>query len=125
MKAIRKIIDANKEYFSLCLLLVFLTASTARNIVSVFEGIDTIEADYTKKGQYLISADDEDSALGTLSLKDSDADDIELIYYGNYTAQKQLSIPVSGHDFFQESEYLSTYNIPLYDLYCNWKFHLS
>lgn len=125
MKAIRKIVKANKEILSLWLLLFFLAASTGRNVVSVFEPAHSSEAHYEKNGQYSVSAAVDDSILGTISLKDSDVDDIELIYYGDYTAQKQAVLPTEEQNIVQYTEQYSTYKIPLYDLYCNWKFHLS
>lgn len=126
LKALRTAVNRNKGFFSLWLLLCFLSAATARNIVPVFQEVNSTErAHDSKQDKYEISASEGDSALGTLSPKDSDVDDVEFTYYGNYSTQKSTEFPTQQHDFAEITENSYSYNIPLYDLYCNWKFHLS
>lgn len=125
MKAVRKIVHTNKEFFSFWLLLFFITASNARNVAPVFQDIHPVENHHANSGKSFVSVAIDDTDFGALSLKDSDVDDIELIYCGNYTAQSSVIVPTEEQSFLQYSKHSSSYKVPLYDLYCNWKFHLS
>lgn len=97
-----------------------------RNIAPVFEGLQGAEKNHVPKpGEYKISASADESLFGSLSPKDPDVDDVEFTYYENYTPKKSIVFPVKQHDFAEIAEHSSGYSVPLYDLYCNWKFHLS
>lgn len=126
MKAIRTVVNSNKGLFSLWLLLFFLTAATGRNVVPAFQDLHhTEKTHHFKLGKYDVSAAADESDLGSLSPKDSDVDDVEFTYYTNYSNQKSVVVSVEQHNFAKVTEHASCYSIPLYDLYCNWKFHLS
>jgi hypothetical protein len=116
-------VNSNKGLISFWLLLFFITATSARNFVTLFQDIHKGN-NHSKEAKCILSAADE-SDLGTISLKDSDVDDVEFTYYGNYISKKHVILPAEKHNFIPETEHFSAYKIPLYDLYCNWKFHLS
>jgi hypothetical protein len=126
LKAIRTVVNSNKGIFSFWLLLFFLTAATGRNVVPAFQDLHLTEKGHDfKPGKYDVSAAADESDLGTLSPKDSDVDDVEFTYYSNYSSQRSVVVSAEQHDFVEVAEHYPGYNVPLYDLYCNWKFHLS
>lgn len=125
MKILRTVVKKNKGLFSLWLLLSFITAATARNIAPVFQELSATEkAQNLHPSKYSVTAAADESAFNNLSPKDSDADDIEFICFDDYTNKKSIAFPVNQHDFIEIADFYSGYSIPLYDLYCNWKFHL-
>ena len=125
MKAIRNIINIRKELISFWLLLFFLTSFNAANIVSFFEDVRASNIHHVEKGKYIVSEAVDESVLSSLQLKDSDIDDIEFTYYGHESSEKTAVLPAEQHNFVQETQNYTAYKVPLYDLYCNWKFHLS
>jgi len=125
VKQIRSAVNNNKGFFAFWLLLFFVTASNARNVVSFFQDIHPTEFHHSSPGKYLLSTAVDESEIGIFQLKDSDIDDIEFIYYDNYSLHNPVILPGEEHDFAVAEEYYCAYKIPLYDLYCNWKFHLS
>lgn len=51
--------------------------------------------------------------------------DIEWFGFENTTYNFNLTLKEKKVQFHELSNFSSKNNIPLYDLYCNWKFHLS
>ena len=130
MKAIRKTVNSNKGFITFWLVLFFFTAGFAKSFVSVFpsnhKSGNTAQTFSSK--HVLTTASDSDASLSFIDqLKGGDGDDndLEFAFFGNYTFP-QFYGPVTAEKNFAEFTPQNTiYSVPLYDLYCNWKFHLS
>lgn len=119
-------VNNNKGFFSFWLLLFFLTGFTARNFVYTLpQNHKTEAAHHIPSGKPVVSLLVSGGASQSLldQLQDSDSDDIEVSYYADIVS-KNITLPVSEHEFAEFAPYNSIYRVPLYDLYCNWKFHL-
>lgn len=127
VKAIRKIVDSNKGVFTFWLIMVFLSAlcsKTTTGITTVKPG--TTEIAHLGCKYHLTATADDNSCTGFFDKleKDFDTDDVEFIFFENQSSRlfsfNGTTLRVPTADSFQQS-----YNSSLYDLYCNWKFHLS
>lgn len=127
VKALRKIIDGNKGIFTFWLIVVFLGVLCIKNTTAV-PTVKSAKAQvahlYCKSDLTGIYDDNYGTGFFDKLEKDFDSDDVEFIFFGNLHSQlfsfsgAKLFIPAV--DFCKQS-----YNSSLYDLYCNWKFHLS
>jgi len=126
MKAIRKIVNSNKGMISFCLVLFFLTAGFAKSFATGLP-FKVKKATTTTFVKHVVNqVKQQGSRLSFLDqLKDSDSDDFEFAFFGNYTAQNLLPVVDTKQKFAEFASYNNIYSNSLYDLYCNWKFHLS
>ena len=127
MEAIRKMVNSNKGFITFWLVLFFFTAGFAKSFVSVFPSNEKSGTFHTSLSKHVLTTASDDNASLSLidQLKDSDGNDLEFAFFGNY-AFPQFCAPVTaGQNFAEFTSYHKTYSVPLYDLYCNWKFHLS
>jgi len=128
MNRLRKIIDSNKGLVAFCLMLFFLIAGLSKSVVSVISSNakKEIVTHSTFSKHALTSSNAAGSALSFLDqLKDTDTDDVEFAFFGNYINPSFLPNVAKEHKFPQFVAYNNIYSGQLYDLYCNWKFHLS
>jgi hypothetical protein len=119
-------VNGNKGFISLLLIFLFLAAGLTRNLIFTLPSIHKAEAShFNSSSKYLLTAaTGEESGQSFLDqLKDSDADDVEVLFFSNYIT-KLIIPPAAKHEFSDFTPYRSLYRVPLYDLYCNWKFHL-
>lgn len=128
MNRLRKIINNNKGAVAFLLVLFFLTAGLSKSFVSA------ISLNAKKEGathgmvskHTLATANQAGSSLSFLDqLKDTDSNDAEFAFFGNYSNPQFLSVVAKEHKFSGFIAYNNVYSGQLYDLYCNWKFHLS
>ena len=126
MKAIRKIVNSNKGMISFCLVLFFLTAGFAKSFATGLP-FKVKKATTTTFVKHVVNqVKEQGSRLSFLDqLKDSDADDFEFAFFGNYTVPNSLPVVDTKQKFAEFASYNNIYSNSLYDLYCNWKFHLS
>ncbi|OYQ35107.1 hypothetical protein CHU92_11040 [Flavobacterium cyanobacteriorum] len=96
--------------------------SSIRNIIPAFQDTQVVKAHHTKQGHSLVTLL-EKTVLNDLQL--DDADEVEFFFYNNVSTQKQPAFSVKKNLVLPEKHFFSAYKVPLYDLYCNWKFHLS
>ena len=125
-------VNGNKGFISLSLMLLFLNAGLSRFFVfslpSIHKAIEAphygSDASNETTSKHLLSALDE-SDVGFIDQlkKDIDADDVEFVFFGNFSP-KTLIPHFVKHEFSEFISYHNIYKIPLYDLFCNWKFHL-
>lgn len=127
MKAIRKMVNGNKGFITFWLILFFLNAGFIRNfITSATPSTDKAEIAHHDTGAKhdLTATSDEDSGASFFDQfkKDADSDDVEFVFFGNFSS-KTLTYSQDQHEFSEIGMHPDMYRIPLYDLYCNWKFH--
>lgn len=128
MNSLRKNIDHNKGLAALLLVLFFLTAGFSKSIASVISLNDNIRtvAHHTAPKQVLSYAGNGTSSISFLDqLKDTDPDDAEFTFFGHDYTTSFLFIVHKAHKFTQFVAYNNVHPGQLYDLYCNWKLHLS
>ena len=127
MKAIRKIVNGNKGFIIFWLVLFFLTAGFAKSLASGLSLKGKSGTGTTFVKHVVNSVKEADSRLNFLDqLKDgSDSDDLEFAFFGTNNAPGILPTVDVKHKFTEFSSYNNIYSNSLYDLYCNWKFHLS
>ena len=128
MNRLRKIINSNKGLVAFWLVLFFLSAGLSKSFVSAISlhAKKEVAAHSTFSKHALTTAAEDDSSLSFLDqLKDSDSDDVEFAFFGNYYNSPVIPIVANEHKFPQFEAYNNIYSGQLYDLYCNWKFHLS
>ncbi len=128
MKAIKSVIQANRSLTSLLLLFFFLYAGLFRNSVINLSLGTKSEFVHKKSSSKTVefSQSDEDSNQGfqnQFKKTDSDLDDAEMASSFSLSLQKYVAF-YQSHDFFRFDIFKSLSKLPLYDLFCNWKFHL-
>lgn len=129
MKVLKRLIQANRSITSLLLLFFFLYAGLFRNsIINLSFGTKSefVNQKANIKAEAEFSQADEDSTQvlqNQFKKTDTDLDDAELA--SNFCLS--LKNPIAfyqSHDFFRFDIFKSFFKLPLYDLFCNWKFHL-
>jgi len=128
MNRLRKIVNNNKGVVAFLLVLFFLTAGLSKSLISAISlnAKKETATHNTLSKHALTPADGAESSLSFLDqLKDSDSNDAEFAFFGNYSNVLFLPTVTKEHKFPKFVAYNTIYSGQLYDLYCNWKFHLS
>ena len=129
MKSIRNMIQGNKGFTAFLLLFVFLNAGFIKGIT----GSVSTKSQKTETGRHasaskfdLVSADEDDSDSGFFDQlkKDIDSDDSDFILFANFTSKPYTQFQ-RKHQFADANLRPEMYRESLYDLYCNWKFHIA
>ena len=129
MKSIRKMINSNKGFAAFLLLFVFLNAGFMKgitgSIAATSQKTETARHNSTSKFD-IVAASEGDSGSGFFDQlkKDIDPDDTDFILFGTIFT-KLFSEVQEQHQFADVTNNPEPYSVPLYDLYCNWKFHLA
>lgn len=128
MKTVKDISNNHKGYYSFLLLFVFLYSGFVRSYVvtdfstqPVKKSIQTHKnTEVAQQHDYLIIF----NAVNQLEKNDSESDDLHHDFISFET--------VTPIDFFEANvtispklKFAKAINLPLYDLFCKWKFHLS
>ena len=128
MKVIKSAIQANRRLTSLLLLFFFLYAGLFRNsVINLSLGTKSEfvhKKSSSKKVEF--SQSDEDSNQGfqnQFKKTDSDLDDAEMASNFSFSLRNTVAF-YQSHDFSRFDSFKSFSKLPLYDLFCNWKFHL-
>jgi len=128
MNSLRKNINNNKGLVALLLVLFFLTAGLSKSIASFLSlHSDVVSASHNTAHKQLLSCAGNGSSSFTFldQLKDTDTDDAEFAFFGHDYTTSFLPSFDKAYKFPQFVAYNNVYSGQLYDLYCNWKFHLS
>lgn len=112
------------------LVFLFLYAGLIRNSILVFSSNShdseiTISKATQENGDLVYQIDDEDSQnlLAQFKKVDNDIDDAEIAHEFSFTPKNFLNHYERQIDF-RFDPFKSIQQLPLYDLFCNWKFHL-
>jgi len=127
VKAIRKMVDSNKGFYTFWLIMVFLSALFVRNIAGIIPvKSDKEKVEHTEYKYDITATADDDSGSDSFDRFDKgfDPDDTEFILFENPFSKLTFSFQEKAQ-FKAIDLQKQTYNNALYDLYCNWKFHLS
>jgi hypothetical protein len=124
MKAIRKITNSNKALMSFGLVLFFLFAGWSKSFASpkTTAGIHKKEVN---AGASILAAENDCDAQDQLKAFDSDSDDFEYTFFGETVAYRFLSPAGSDKSVSSCNACKNSFTLPLYDLFCNWKLHIS
>ena len=131
MKLIRQIVSNNKSIFAFSLIFVFVYAGIFRNAVIGSASANTYSIQYTQKQNSPKFLSTKITSPGKLSLvdemnkTDKDLGDLEFDAV-DFSDSTGLNL------FFKRSKFTShqlealhsQLTLPLYDLFCKWKFHL-
>ncbi len=129
MKTLKKILQANRGLASTMLLFLFLYAGLVRNSVLVFASTSqneiTVSKAVSKNGTVVYQLDDEDSQNPLTQFKkaDNDVDDAEIANDFSFSLKNFFNY-FEKQTIFRFDPFKSIQKLPLYDLFCNWKFHL-
>ncbi|MGV3461257.1 MAG: hypothetical protein ACO1N9_12470 [Flavobacterium sp.] len=129
MEAIRKI-KCYKGLMAFMFVVFFFTAGMARNVAFKLNVIRNIEAHQQVKAPYGKQIVTSDSTPGSTAFsiedefKDADADDAEFIFF-NDQATDFTQVTFVKTEYRQLTPHSVAYTDSLYDLFCNWKFHLA
>lgn len=123
MKAIRKLIDNNKALFTFGLVFFFLFAGMARS----FAATKALHGQVKKEqsGTYLLDGEGDDNRFDELKAFDCDADDLELAFFSEFIPTKFFTTVKPAGTYAHFSACKNSFTVPLYDLFCNWKLHVS
>jgi len=132
MKKIRNITREYKGVISFLLLFVFLYSGLFRSAILDIPSLVSVETKHvssssSSKQKQLTAISEEDLTQRQLSQfkkTDSDADD-EITFFRSYSISEKAAFSVKKRAITQLDLFHSAAKIPLYDLFCNWKFHLS
>jgi len=127
MKRIRKITDNNKGFATFCLVLFFVMAGFAKSFAAKMPTHFKKEVALKDVSKHtLVQFVAEESDVSFLDqLTDGDSNDIEFVFFGNDSASKTILPENTERKFTEFAQYKNADASALYDLYCNWKFHLS
>lgn len=124
MKTVRHITINNKGFVALLLLLCFLTTGFAKSLNTTVAAQGTLAKKQPAKQMF--GAANEDASQSFLDTSDGDADDAHLFFHEPSATQKfSFAAEGSATSLSAALRYSENYNVALYDLYCNWKFHLG
>ena len=129
MKIIRNMINSNKGFFSFWLVLFFLNAGFAKNIAGIATAKPQKEATEnrttgSKHDLTAIADADSDSGFFDQLKKGLDTDDLEFTFFGAFSSKPIVRFQPQ-QQYADISMRPEIYKGSLYDLYCNWKFHLA
>lgn len=129
MKTIKSIIQANRGLVSVTLLFFFLYSGLFRtSVINLSLGTKS-EIAFTKltaksSAEFTQSDDDDSQNLPAQYKKgENDLDDVEAILNDDFSFKNPVAY-FQNHNFFSFETYQAVSKLPLYDLFCNWKFHL-
>lgn len=122
-------VGSNKGFFSFWLILFFLNAGFAKNIAATaaikFEKASTDHHTTGSKNDVAAISDSDSDADFFYQLKKGiDTDDLEFTTFGDYFSKPVVRFQ-RQHQFADVTVRPEIYRGSLYDLYCNWKFHLA
>jgi len=121
-------INNNKGFLSLLLIFVFLNACFVKSISAGAPKFKISETERRESGskQDLSAISDTDSESGFFDQlkKGLDTDDLEFAFFGTFSS-KPIAKFQRQQQFTDVNMRPEIYRGSLYDLYCNWKFHLA
>lgn len=125
VKALRKIVDCNKGFFTFWLVMVFLGALCIKNIAPVisYSLAKVYVAHSGYKYDLAAISDGSSNDFFDRFEKDLDSDNLEFIPLENLYSKVNFPLQ-EKHQFTISQLQQQAKNDMLYDLYCNWKFHL-
>lgn len=130
MKNRRNIAIVNRGLASLFFLFFFLYSIHARTFTGYFSAtskkavVENVTAKANTANGLLLTLDNSADYDDENSYSESEIDDVDFVFFTNCFSSiaflffKEIS-------FFTLREKEQSSKLPLYDLYCNWKFHLS
>ncbi|TRW25225.1 hypothetical protein FMM05_07930 [Flavobacterium zepuense] len=127
MKRIRKITDNNKGFVTFCFVIFFFMAGFAKSFAAKMPTHFKKEValkDTSKQTLTQFVAEESDFSILD-QLKDTDTNDIEFAFFGTHSASKVIVPETTERKFREFVQYKNADTSALYDLYCNWKIHLS
>ncbi|MFP9115881.1 hypothetical protein ACLI1A_18215 [Flavobacterium sp. RHBU_3] len=124
MKALKNITTKSKGMTTLCMVLFFLFASVAKGFA--YRLPVNMAADKKAPAKTWLTVSVKQTTPEVLNqLPDTDGDDSDLVLFYNFTTPntttRQSNSPQNNRN---AALYSDNYHVPLYDLYCNWKYHL-
>ncbi len=128
MKTVKDICNHHKGYFSLLLLFVFLYSGFVRSyVVTDFSTLPVKKLIQAHKSTEVDAQQDHliiFNAVNQLEKNDSESDDLhhDLISFETVTTSASY---VANDTISPKLKFAKAINLPLYDLFCKWKFHLS
>ena len=127
MKRIKKITYNNKGFSTFCLVLFFLMAGFAKSFAAKMPTHFKNEVGYKETSKQTLTqffAEEYDFSFLD-QLTNGDSNDIEFAFFGVTTSSRTISPENTAREFTEFAQYKNADASALYDLYCNWKFHLS
>jgi len=129
MKTIKSIIQANRGLVSVTLLFFFLYAGLFRtSVINLSLGTKS-EVAYQKSTAKATpeftqsDTDDSQNIPAQFKKAENDLDDVEAVLNEEVSFQNAVAL-FRIHHFFSLETFQGISKLPLYDLFCNWKFHL-
>ncbi|AWH85065.1 hypothetical protein HYN59_07960 [Flavobacterium album] len=122
MQAIRKMVNSNKGFMTFWLVLFFLTAGQAKTFCAAAPSFHKKETTRTESVKQLSVTEGSSSANFLEQIKDSDIDDMPFAFFGDLSFNTLISQHTSYFPATTAVSCSNGYKVPLYELYCNWKF---
>ena len=126
MNNIRKISTQYKITSGFWLMLLFLFALLSKaNFSAVQHNVtDSLSGRHDTGKNHLISISGAESCASVLQkIQDNDADDFDAVVFESHGLNYIVHSGISCSYSTQKLQY-TTYKVPLYDLYCNWRHHV-
>jgi hypothetical protein len=127
MSNLKKIVINNKGIVAFVLMFIFLAAGFAKSVIPTVPSFSKKEILRHHTFKNVLRAGSASSASVNFfdPLKDSDNDDLEFALFGNEPNTYYLEFTSKSQTVTLSDVQHPVYIQQLYDLYCNWKFHLS
>jgi hypothetical protein len=127
MSNLKKIVINNKGIVAFVLMFIFLATGFAKSVIPAVPSFSKKESLNHHTFKNVLRAGSASSASVNFfdPLKDSDNDDLEFALFGNEPNTYYLEFTSKSQTVTLSDVQHSVYIHQLYDLYCNWKFHLS
>lgn len=128
LKTVKDICNNHKGYFSLLLLFVFLYSGLVRSyVVTDFSAQPVKKSIQASKNNQVDAQQDHliiFNAVNQLEKSDSESDEFHYDFISFKTVTNSASY-VANVTISPKLKFAKAINLPLYDLFCKWKFHLS
>lgn len=128
MKKIKTITREYKGLISFVLLLLFLYSGLIRSSIVAVPSATSIEVFYlnsSKEKQFTAISDEDLNQRQVAQFKKAENDQDEIYLIKNYFASiRKVAVSTKKKAICKLDLFHSIAKIPLYDLFCNWKFHL-
>ncbi|WP_276978867.1 hypothetical protein [Flavobacterium filum] len=128
MKTVKDVCNNHKGYFSFLLLFVFLYSGFVRSyVVTDFSSQPVKKSIQAYKNTQVAQQHDHliiFNAVNQLEKSDSESDDLHHDYI-SFEKATTIASYVANVTISPKLKFAKAINLPLYDLFCKWKFHLS
>jgi hypothetical protein len=124
MKGLREIMNRNKGLFAFGLVVFFLFAGMSKSVAAT-KTTESVTKKEQSAGTNVLIAENDGDFSDLFKALDCDSDDFEFVLFDEFTNTAFFIAPKVQNASQCICACKDIYTVPLYDLFCNWKLHIS